>query len=99
MPVFARRRQAPTANTVGSCSTWGPLFVEERNDILGIIPPITPFRAAVHIIWILGMDAVVPGAILFPLGATGRKVAGRAPQVLNPTALAAPAGRRTEATG
>jgi uncharacterized membrane protein HdeD (DUF308 family) len=45
--------------------------------VLGVILLIIGFVAAVHIIWIIGIVAVVIGAILFLLGATGREVAGR----------------------
>lgn len=45
--------------------------------VLGIVLLIIGFIAKVHIIWILGIIAVVIGAILFLLGAAGREVGGR----------------------
>jgi hypothetical protein len=45
--------------------------------LLGIVLLIIGFVAAVHIIWILGIIAVVVGAVLMLLGATGRAVGGR----------------------
>ena len=45
--------------------------------ILGIVLLIVGFIAAVHIIWILGIIAVVIGAALAILGATDRAVGGR----------------------
>ncbi len=45
--------------------------------VLGVVLLIIGFVASVKIIWTLGIIAVVIGAILFILGATGRKVAGR----------------------
>jgi len=45
--------------------------------LLGVVLLIIGFITAVKIIWILGIIAVVIGAILAILGATGRAVAGR----------------------
>jgi uncharacterized membrane protein HdeD (DUF308 family) len=45
--------------------------------LLGVILLIIGFVAAVHIIWILGIIAVVVGAVLAIAGASGREVAGR----------------------
>jgi uncharacterized membrane protein HdeD (DUF308 family) len=45
--------------------------------LLGVILLIIGFVAAVHIIWILGIIAVVVGAVLAIAGSTGREVAGR----------------------
>jgi hypothetical protein len=44
---------------------------------LGVVLLIIGFIAAVHIIWVLGIIAVVVGAVLALLGATGRAVGGR----------------------
>lgn len=45
--------------------------------VLGIILLIIGFIAKVAIIWTLGIIAVVIGAVLAILGATGRAVGGR----------------------
>ncbi|WP_375474638.1 hypothetical protein [uncultured Jatrophihabitans sp.] len=45
--------------------------------VLGVILLIIGFIAAVHIIWILGIIAVVIGAGLAILGFVGREVGGR----------------------
>jgi membrane-bound ClpP family serine protease len=45
--------------------------------LLGVVLLIIGFITAVKIIWVLGIIAVVIGAILAILGATGRAVAGR----------------------
>lgn len=45
--------------------------------LLGVVLLIIGFITAVKIIWILGIIAVVIGAIIAILGATGRAVAGR----------------------
>ena len=45
--------------------------------VLGIILLIIGFIAAVHIIWILGIIAVVIGAVLAIAGFGGREIAGR----------------------
>ena len=45
--------------------------------VLGVILLIIGFIAAVHIIWILGIIAVVVGAVLAILGFGGREIAGR----------------------
>lgn len=45
--------------------------------VLGVILLIIGFIAAVHIIWILGIIAVVIGAILAIAGFTGREIGGR----------------------
>jgi uncharacterized membrane protein HdeD (DUF308 family) len=45
--------------------------------VLGVVLLIIGFITAVHIIWILGIIAVVVGAILAIMGATGRAVGGR----------------------
>ena len=45
--------------------------------VLGVILLIIGFVAAIHIIWILGIIAIVVGAIFAIAGATGREIAGR----------------------
>lgn len=45
--------------------------------ILGVLLLIIGFVAAVHIIWILGIIAVVIGAVLALLGMAGHAVGGR----------------------
>lgn len=45
--------------------------------VLGVVLLVIGFITAVHIIWILGIIAVVIGAILAIMGATGRAVGGR----------------------
>jgi uncharacterized membrane protein HdeD (DUF308 family) len=45
--------------------------------VLGIILLIIGFIAAVHIIWILGIIAVLVGAVLAITGAAGREIGGR----------------------
>jgi len=45
--------------------------------LLGIVLLIIGFIAAVHIIWILGIIAVVVGAGLAIAGAMGRAIGGR----------------------
>jgi hypothetical protein len=45
--------------------------------ILGIILLVIGFVAAIHILWILGIIALVVGAGLAIAGATGRAVGGR----------------------
>jgi hypothetical protein len=45
--------------------------------LVGIVLLILGFIFAIHILWILGIIAVVLGAILWFLGATGRAVGGR----------------------
>jgi uncharacterized protein DUF6131 len=45
--------------------------------VLGVILLIIGFVAAVHIIWILGIIAVVVGAVIALVGVTGREIAGR----------------------
>lgn len=45
--------------------------------LLGVILLIIGFVAAVHIIWILGIIAVVVGAILAIAGFTDHEIAGR----------------------
>ena len=45
--------------------------------ILGVVLLIIGFIAKIAIIWTLGIIAVVVGAVLAILGATGRAVAGR----------------------
>ena len=45
--------------------------------LLGVILLILGFVTAIKIIWVLGIIAVVVGAILAIMGATGRAVAGR----------------------
>ena len=45
---------------------------------LGVVLLIIGFIAAIHIIWILGIVALVVGAGLAILGATGRAIGGRA---------------------
>ena len=47
--------------------------------ILGIVLLIVGFIAAVHIIWILGIIALVVGGALAIAGATGRAIGGRSP--------------------
>ncbi len=45
--------------------------------LLGVVLLIIGFIAAVHIIWILGIVAVVVGAVFALVGFTGHEVAGR----------------------
>lgn len=45
--------------------------------VLGVILLIIGFLTGVNIIWVLGIIAVVVGAILALLGTAGREVAGR----------------------
>ncbi len=45
--------------------------------VLGVVLLIIGFVAKVAIIWTLGIIAVVVGAVLALLGATGRKIGGR----------------------
>jgi uncharacterized membrane protein HdeD (DUF308 family) len=45
--------------------------------ILGVVLLIIGFIAAVHIIWILGIIAVVVGGVLAILGMGDRQIAGR----------------------
>ena len=45
--------------------------------MLGVILLIIGFIAAVHIIWILGIIALIVGVALALLGATGRAIGGR----------------------
>jgi hypothetical protein len=45
--------------------------------LLGIILLVLGFVLTVHILWILGIVALVVGLILALLGATGRAVGGR----------------------
>lgn len=45
--------------------------------ILGVILLIIGFVATIKIIWILGIIAVVVGAVLAIAGATGRAIGGR----------------------
>ena len=45
--------------------------------VLGIVLLIIGFIAAVHIIWFLGIVALVIGAVLAIAGATGRAIGGR----------------------
>lgn len=45
--------------------------------ILGVVLLIIGFIAKVAIIWTLGIIAIIVGAVLAILGATGRAVAGR----------------------
>jgi hypothetical protein len=45
--------------------------------ILGIVLLIIGFIVAVHIIWILGILALVVGAALAIAGAAGREIGGR----------------------
>jgi uncharacterized membrane protein HdeD (DUF308 family) len=45
--------------------------------VLGVILLIIGFVASVHIIWILGIIAVVVGAVLAIAGTGGREIAGR----------------------
>ena len=45
--------------------------------ILGIILLIVGFIFHIHIIWILGIIALVIGAVLAIAGATGRAIGGR----------------------
>lgn len=45
--------------------------------LLGVVLLIIGFITAIKILWILGIIAVVIGAIIAILGATGRAVAGR----------------------
>lgn len=46
--------------------------------VLGVILLVIGFITGVNIIWVLGIIAVVVGAVLALLGATGRAVGGRA---------------------
>jgi len=46
--------------------------------LIGIILLVLGFVLTVHILWILGIVALVIGLILALLGATGRAVGGRA---------------------
>lgn len=45
--------------------------------VLGVVLLIIGFVAKIAIIWTLGIIAVVVGAVLALLGATGRKIGGR----------------------
>jgi uncharacterized membrane protein HdeD (DUF308 family) len=45
--------------------------------VLGVVLLIIGFIAAVHIVWILGIIAVVVGAVLAILGVGSREIAGR----------------------
>jgi uncharacterized membrane protein HdeD (DUF308 family) len=45
--------------------------------LLGVVLLIIGFVAAVHIIWILGIIAVVVGAVLAIAGFAGHEIAGR----------------------
>ncbi len=45
--------------------------------VLGVILLIIGFVATIKIIWILGIIAVVIGAVLAIAGATGRAIGGR----------------------
>ncbi len=45
--------------------------------VLGVVLLIIGFIAAVKIIWILGVIAVVVGAVLAIAGGTGRAIGGR----------------------
>ena len=45
--------------------------------LLGIVLLILGFVFAIHILWILGIIALVIGVIVWFLGATGRAVGGR----------------------
>ncbi|MGI8678699.1 MAG: DUF6131 family protein [Jatrophihabitans sp.] len=45
--------------------------------VLGVVLLIIGFVAKVAIIWTLGIIAVVVGAVLALLGATGRQIGGR----------------------
>lgn len=45
--------------------------------LLGVVLLIIGFITAINIIWVLGIIAVVIGAILAIMGATGRAIAGR----------------------
>lgn len=45
--------------------------------VLGVILLIIGFLTGVNIIWVLGIIAVVVGAVLALLGATGRAIGGR----------------------
>jgi hypothetical protein len=45
--------------------------------VLGVILLVIGFITGVNIIWVLGIIAIVVGAILALLGATGRAVGGR----------------------
>ena len=45
--------------------------------VLGVILLVIGFITGVNIIWVLGIIAVVVGAVLALLGATGRAVGGR----------------------
>jgi hypothetical protein len=45
--------------------------------ILGIVLLVIGFIVAVHIIWILGIIALIVGAALAIAGAAGREIGGR----------------------
>ena len=45
--------------------------------VLGVILLIIGFLAGVYIIWILGIIAVVVGAVLAIAGSAGRQIGGR----------------------
>ena len=45
--------------------------------VLGVILLVIGFVASIQIIWILGIVAVVIGAVLAIAGATGRAIGGR----------------------
>ena len=45
--------------------------------ILGIILLVAGFVPKIHILWVLGIIAVVVGVVLAIMGSTGRAVGGR----------------------
>lgn len=45
--------------------------------VLGVVLLIIGFLTAVHIIWILGIIAVVVGAVMALVGLTNHEIAGR----------------------